>query len=402
MARGISILMVGLVLFAATLAALAWRSEQTAGLGPREASGAAAGPTRTLAVVANAVGGTVTLIDLTDFTVVSEFTVIPDGARVWPLRDPLQSIAQPIVEGRGGLNYAQDTDLSRDGTVLYVSRGFLADVAAFDIASGALLWRTSIAGVRADHMAISPDGTRLYVSATILGGDVVEALNAADGRRIGRFSTGRWPHDVHVSQDGARIYAASLGDMSISETERGAEPDAYLVNRVSAESLEEDARWMFEAGVRPFAVTADETVLFAQLSNTHAVIKHDLRTDTQLARVDLPVDEGVGEADWDFEAPHHGLALSPDEERLCIAGRASDYAAILSAETLEPIAITPVGDAPSWAAITPDGALCVIANTRSDDVSIVSMEDGRELARIPAGRGAKHVTIGEVPAAALD
>ena len=32
-------------------------------------------------------------------------------------------------------NFAQDTDISPDGRTLYVSRGYLGDVAAFDIAS---------------------------------------------------------------------------------------------------------------------------------------------------------------------------------------------------------------------------------------------------------------------------
>ena len=46
--------------------------------------------------------------------------------------------------GPGRPNYAQDTDVSPDGRTLYVSRGYLGDVAAFDIASGKLLWQRSL------------------------------------------------------------------------------------------------------------------------------------------------------------------------------------------------------------------------------------------------------------------
>ncbi len=371
------------------------------GLGPRDSSGEPAGPLREIAFVSNVVGGTVSLIDLQARTVIGELDIKPDGARVSFFRDPEQSFAQQIIEGSGGLNYAQDTDLSRDGSVLFVSRGHLGDVAAFDIASGRLLWRTPVAGIRADHMTRSPDGTRLYVSALVRGGDVVEALDAASGERLGSFATGLWPHDVHTNGDGSRVYAASLGDMQLEVDARGAAENAYEVTVVRADDLEVLDRHPFASGIRPFAVTADERRLYAQLSNTHAVIAYDLETREILARNDLPQAEGIDESDWDFEAPHHGLALTPEEDALCLAGRASDYAAVVATAGLELLATVPVGDAPSWAELDATGELCVLANTRSDDVSIVSLTHFEELARLPVGRAPKHVSIGFVPEAVL-
>jgi hypothetical protein len=47
-------------------------------------------------------------------------------------------------EGPGAPNFAQDTDVSPDGRTLYVSRGYLGDVVAFDIASGRQVWRRSL------------------------------------------------------------------------------------------------------------------------------------------------------------------------------------------------------------------------------------------------------------------
>ena len=60
------------------------------------------------------------------------------------------------------------------------------------------------------------------------------------------------------------------------------------------------------------------------------------------------------------------------------------------------------GDAPSWAEIDAAGALCVLANTRSDDVSLVSLDTFEELARLEVGRAPKHVTVGFVPEAVLE
>lgn len=397
-ARITSILFLGLLLLSVVAR---FDAEADFGAGPRDGSAPPAAPAREIAFVSNVVEGSVSLVDLAALRVLGAIDIKPDGARVGFFRDPLQSFAQSRLEESGGLNYAQDTDLSRDGTVLFVSRGHLGDVAAFDVASGALLWRTPVAGIRADHMTRSPDGRRLYVSALIRGGNVVEVLGAANGARLGRFPTGLWPHDVHTSRDGERIYAASLGDMQLEPAARGAAANAYEVTVARAADLEVLARHRFDAGVRPFAVTADERRLYAQLSNTHAVVAYDLAAREIVQRAELPVAPGVGESDWDFEAPHHGLALTPDERTLCLAGRASDYAALVATHDLSLLATVPVGDAPSWAAVGGAGTLCVLANTRSDDVSIVSLERQEELARLPVGRAPKHVTVGPVPETVL-
>ena len=47
-------------------------------------------------------------------------------------------------------------------------------------------------------------------------------------------------------------------------------------------------------------------------------------------------------ADWDFEAPHHGLDMTSDESTLCAAGRASDYVALVSTRTMRPTAVVEV------------------------------------------------------------
>ena len=66
---------------------------------------------------------------------------------------------------------------------------------------------------------------------------------------------------------------------------------------------------------------------------------------------------GIAVADYDFEAPHHGLAITEDGRTLCLAGRASDYAALVSAPDLKLITTIPVGDAPGWAEVADNGKL---------------------------------------------
>lgn len=390
--------LIGLIIASALIGGAFHYQQRQFGTGPRVSVGAPVGDTVEVAFVANAIAGTISVIDVSSRQVLGTIDAKPDGANVGFFRDPEQWAAQSVIEARAGLNYAQDTDLSRDGTVLFISRGYLADVVAMDIATGDILWRTPIAGVRADHMDISPDGVTLFVSAVIRGGNVVEAFDTATGSKLGAIQAGDWPHDVHVTPDGERVYIASLGDMQLDLEERDALSSSYKVTIASATSFEVLSELSFEAGVRPFQVTEDQTRLYAQLSNAHAIIARDLQTGQLTARIDLPVSEGVTEEDWDFEAPHHGLALTPDESLLCVAGRASDYAAIISTPDFETEETIEVGDAPSWASVSGDGRYCLLPNTRSDDVSIVDLESRREVARLAVGRGPKHITMGRIPA----
>lgn len=335
---------------------------------------------REIAFVANAESGTVSLVDVRNRRVIGKIDVNPEKAK---------------VERPGTPNYAQDTDV--DGRTLYVSRGYLGDVAAFDIVTGEMLWKQPLNTIRADHMTLTPDGKSLFVSA--LTDNLAYRLDAKTGRITGKIVTGVYPHDNRVSSDGRLVFNSSIGDMSVPlERRNAAQPSArsgwaYQLTVADAETLQVKDRIRFEKGIRPWALRPDEKGLYAQLSNEHAVVAYDLMAKQITKRLELPVRPGVTAADWDFEAIHHGLALTGDGRTLCIAGRASDYAALVRAPELSLIATIPVGDAPGWSEVTADGDICVVANTRSDDVSLISIRERREIARLKLGDGPKHITL---------
>jgi DNA-binding beta-propeller fold protein YncE len=353
-------------------------------------------------VVPNAEGGTVSLVDARTFATLRELNVLPDGPdAAFDEDDASQAlIGQRVVEAAGGTNYAQDVDVAPDGRTLYVSRGHRGDIAAFDLASGAMRWKLRIPGFRSDHMTISADGSRLYVSA--LTENRVQVVDPARPAIVGSFETGQWPHDNHLSPDGRRLYNGSIGNIVAPAETRAAYPTPpYQLTVVDPATLEPLRTHAFERGIRPFAITHDESRMYAQLSEYHGVIEFDLR-EGRIARTrDLPVDEGVTEDDYDFEAPHHGLAISGDERTLCLAGRASDYVALVDTRTFTPSAIVDVDDAPGWAATAPDGRHCFVANTRADTISVISYADRREVARLRGGDGPKLIQAARLPAAVV-
>ena len=118
-----------------------------------------------VAFVANAEAGTVALVEVASRSIIGVLDINP---------------ARAERKGPGATNYAQDTDVSPDGRTIYVSRGYLGDVAAFDLSSAKMLWQRSLNTGRADHMTITADGRSLFVSA--LMDNRVYKLSAVHGR----------------------------------------------------------------------------------------------------------------------------------------------------------------------------------------------------------------------------
>jgi len=343
-----------------------------------------------IALVANAEGGTVSLLDAAARTIVGTIDVNP---------------ARVKSEGPGAPNYAQDTDVSPDGRTMYVSRGYVGDVAAFDLMTGRLLWNRPLNTLRADHMTLTRDGKSLFVSALLE--NRVYRVATATGEITGHIVTGVYPHDNKVSRDGRRLFNTSIGAIASLPRPASAPPLAdtpgfpFQLTIADAETLQTIDRIKVDHAIRPWQFTPDEKGLYAQLANEHAVVAYDLATKSFTRRLDLPVKPGVTVKDWDFEAPHHGLALAEDGRTLCLAGRASDYAALVRAPELTLITTIPVGDGPGWAETADDGRICLIANARSDDLSIISIPEQKEIRRLPTGDGPKHITVTRLPAAVI-
>jgi DNA-binding beta-propeller fold protein YncE len=370
------------------LAALLFVLFASASRGALHLHGAQSAPASVeIALVANAEAGTVAVVDVAARAIVGTIDINPAAVK---------------SRGPGAPNYAQDTDVSPDGRTLYVSRGYLGDVAAFDLPSGRLLWNRPLNTLRADHMTLTRDGKSVFVSALLE--NRVYRISTATGEISGHLVTGVYPHDVKVSRDGRRLYNTSIGPIASLPRPADAPPLAdtpgypFQLTVADPESLQTIDRVQLDRAIRPWQFTPDEKRFYAQLSNEHAVAAFDLSARQFTRRLDLPVKPGVTAKDWDFEAPHHGLALTEDGQTLCLAARASDYAALVRAPELTLISTIPVGDAPGWAEIADHGRICLIANARSDDLSIISIPERKEVNRLRIGDGPKHITVTRVPA----
>lgn len=388
--------------------------------GPAGASGGAPPErpdTRSVMFVGNNWEGTATVIDATTFEVLTEIDVLPDReermAEITSSPDRLAFfLAIRELVGEGNDQFVDDVFTDHAGTEIYVSRPSFADVVAVDLETGEIRWRFPMDGYRSDHMAISPDGTRLLVSDSTA--NVVHEIELATGRESGRFASGDSPHENVYSPDARRVFHASIGRVytPTDRAELGLARDTSKGERVfqivDADTLEILERWDIgaelaeygrddmSAAVRPMAITPDQRTAYFQVSFHHGLVEFDLEAGDVTDVIDLPrteASEGLQREQYLLDSAHHGLALDPSGTKLCVAGTMDDYAAIVPRDTFEANLVSR-GSKPYWSTTGPTGEHCWVSYSGDDEVAVLDYASEQELARIPVGDHPQRVRAG--------
>jgi DNA-binding beta-propeller fold protein YncE len=370
---------------------------------------------REVLVVSNNWAGTADLIDPHTFKRLARINVVPDRAeRIAEIEaDPTDKTVFDFIRevvGEGHNQYVDDGFTSRNGRYVYFSRPSFADVVAIDLATRKIAWRVKVDGNRADHMALSPDGRRLLVSASTAGN--VNVIDTRRGRIVGRIPSGDQPHENNFSRDGKLIYHASIGSV-FTDTDDPSE-DATKGNRVfqviDARTLEvkrrivmgpklaEFGRPGMSSAVRPMALSPDERYVYFQLSFFFGIVKYDLRADKVVAVLDLPLGAAAGleRTDYLLDSAHHGLAMNPGGTKVCVAGTMSNYAAIVRLKPFKPQRVVRVGGVPYWSHSSEDGRYCFVSVAAADRVAVLSWRTGRQVARIKVGDHPQRMRSGTV------
>jgi YVTN family beta-propeller protein len=366
--------------------------------GPPSAAHAASG-LRDVLVVGNSAAGTVSFIDQHTFKNLGSINVTADAQQIISAFDPVQWAGyQTVTSVEGGTRWVDDASLSPDGRTLYVSRGTLDDVAAFDIATGKELWRTRLAGFHADHAALSPDGTRYVVSATTA--NEAEVLNTADGSVAGTFATGTYPHQNDYTADGKYIYNSSIGVISLPQSLEWAK-GSFQLTKVDAKTLKVVQTWTFPHGIRPNVILPDGKTMYTDLSYLNGFVQYDLSTSQIVKTVQMPFST-AGAAlkpdDYPKNSAHHGLAVSGDTSAICDAGTIDDYVSIVNTSdySTRGTVTYPTGSVPYWATSSTDGSLCFVSLSQQNAVSVIDYATAKEVARVPVGAFPQRERAGRI------
>ena len=386
-------------------------------------AGAAAAPKgqREVLVVSNNWDGTADLVDPRSFTRLDRINVIPDEderlaeINAEPTRKfYFDNIRQLVGEGHN--QYVDDGFTSRDGRFVYFSRPSFADVVAINVKTGRIAWRVKVDGYRADHMAISPNGRRLLVSASTA--NVIHVIDTRRGRTVARIPSGDSPHENNYSRDGRLIFHASIGFVytDADDPSEDATKGERIFEVIDARTLRVKRRidmgkrlaalgiGGMSSAVRPMAISPDERYVYFQLSFFHGFVEYDLKLDRPRRLAFLPLSakaKTLTRQDYLLDSAHHGLTINNAGTKFCVAGTMSDYAAIVRRRTLRPQAIVPVGPKPYWSTSSRDGRYCFVSVSEADRVSVISWRTAKEVARIPVGDHPQRMRAGTVRAKLL-
>ncbi|MEU7922250.1 YncE family protein [Micromonospora zamorensis] len=311
--------------------------------------------------------------------------------------------------GEGHDQLIDDMYTTPDGTALVVSRPSFADVVSVDLSTAAIRWRFPVSGYRADHMAISPDGTRVAVSAST--SNTVHVLDIRTGAQLGSFGTGDKPHENIFTGDG-RLWNMSIGEVNTAldapwlDFTKGdrkitiADASTYQVVKVidMRDRLDAAGRRDLSDAVRPAVFTPDGGKLYFQVSFFNGLIEYDVASDRITRVATLPKNPATSEdrTTWVNDSRHHGLSISPDGTRLCVAGTMDDYTTVMDRATLNPGPLVPASK-PYWATVSGDGRDCVISESGADQVTAINFATGQKVTSVPVGDHPQRVRVGHLP-----
>ena len=374
--------------------------------------------TRLVMFVGNNWDGTADIVDARTYERLARIDTIPDREqRMAEIRTSPDRLAYFLairqLVGEGHDQFTDDMFTTHDGRTVMVSRPSFADVVSIDLATNEILWRFPMEGYRADHMAISPDGTTLLVSDSTA--NVVHALDTATGEKVGEFASGDSPHENVYIDGGERILHASIGRVYTPTDDpalgfaRDTSKGARVFQVVDADTFEVLEQWdigdeLAEAGypdmsaaVRPMAVAPDEQTVYFQVSFHHGFVEFDLASGDVTRVAELPISEQAQQLrreQYLLDSAHHGLAMNAAGDTLCAAGTMSDYAAMVDRATFEVRGMVE-GTKPYWSTNGLDGT-CWVSWSGDDEVSVLAYPDGEELARVPVGDHPQRIRLGVV------
>ena len=413
--------------------------------------------------VGNNWAGTATIVDARSLEVIQRgVNLVPDKEQeIADIRTDPQKLAFYLLiqqgVGEGHDQYVDDMFTTTDGRYLAVSRPSFADVVWVDVAkavegrSDSIVREQQMDGFRTDHMGLSPDGRRLVVSDSTerqviefsMVDETVDGKAIAMGDRLRTFESGETPHESNFSEDGSRIFHASIGKVYTPGDYPGAGPvkigplhDALKGDRwfqiVQNSDFKITQRWdmgkeLAEAGhpdmssaVRPMALAPGERFVYFQVSYFHGLVEFDTQardTDGQVTYTAGGIPEPrkgavrrvvnlpnrvptMPREQYVNDSAHHGLSMDEAGTTMCAAGTMDDYAALVDRKTMK----HKIFDAkttgheylkPYW---TTEGLnnTCWISLSGSDSVAVLDFSTKKELAYLPVGDHPQRVRHGYV------
>ena len=344
------------------------------------------------------------------------------GGKPTVMRMPAGTQRDPAVEVHAGLGY------SPDGTLLYVATGESGKIRAYRTSDWKAAGEVSLDGPQsaADHkkpvsfaatLVVSADGRTLY--ALDQGNWRIEILDAATLKQVSEVSTGNYPFGLALSPDGSRLYVTNTGLFEYSTIPGASEKDplgtglrfppfGYPSKQAREGAVAEgkhipglgdensdrgSSLWTYDVhdrehpvltaklrlgakisetaggtvgGAAPTGVATAEDAVYVSLAHEDAVAKISADGSKVLAQTELSPFSGARFQDHEGR-PLQGVmpsALALHGGRIYVAESGIDAVGVLDAASMQVAEHIPVGWNPSAVGFSPDGQTLYVVNTK--------------------------------------
>ncbi len=269
-----------------------------------------------------------------------------------------------------------------DGTRVYV--GHPASVSVIDTTSNEVI---ATIGVGVIGIAVHPSGDIVYAAT---GGDLV-VIDVAHGGVVTRVGVGEGPVGVAVSPDGTRVYVT---DTHESTTERfpcilsgGPIFCDIPISIVDTATNLEVARPIIHDTVdySPAGIAVDPTGTRVYVNDVSLVsaIPSDAVSDIEAAGV-FKIALGTAHIGGIYTGLF-GVAVDPTGKRVYAASRAEPTLAVIDADRHSLLTKVPIGGVGQGVAVTPDGSQVYVAVKSADMVAIVDTATNTLVKTVPVG-----------------
>jgi DNA-binding beta-propeller fold protein YncE len=248
-------------------------------------------------------------------------------------------------------------------------------------------------GKNPHEVRVSPDNGRAYVAA----GKSITALDLKNRKVKATFDLGTFSaHDIRISRDGRRIWAACAGAQSVLEL------DADTGKILKAYNTDQQGSWFVE-------ITPDERKIYTPnlegksvsvidratgkvkvIGFEHPVYGIDITPDGKevwvsggdLGVIDTATDEVIARIKTS-EAETGRIRLTSDGRRLVVA--LSKKLAVFDVKTRRLVSEIGLGAAPKVLTLSNDNRRAFLTNPDDNSVSVVDIVAGKQLTLFPTG-----------------
>jgi hypothetical protein len=233
---------------------------------------------------------------------------------------------------------------------VYVST--IKRIAAFDVVTEQKLWEAEPEG-GCDRMALSPDGTHLYVPS--FEGPHWNVLDAKTGKTLAQPNPNSGAHNTVYGLDGKHVYLAGLRSPLLSI----ADPKGHkLVGTVGP----------FSNVIRPFTINGSQTLAYVNVNDLLGFEIGDIRSGRMLHRVEVQgFEKGKPKR---HGCPSHGVGLTPDEREVWVVDAVNQRVHVFDNTVMPPKQLTSIAlrEQPGWVTFLLDGKQALLSTGELVDV----------------------------------